>query len=139
MSLPSSRPRLCSKIGCSRGAASTLTYVYSEQAVVVGPLAREADPHGYDLCAEHTDRLTPPRGWALLRLDIDLTDPTGSVRDIGALAEVVRDRRATVEAAPGSESAGEPAADGAQGSAHGHLRLVHDRDDAPREERSSGH
>ena len=136
MSLPSSRPRQCSKIGCSREAASTLTYVYAEQVVVVGPLSHEADPHGYDLCAEHTDRLTMPRGWDLLRLEIDLTDPTGSVRDISALAEVVRGRRGTAVEEDDDAAA---AADEHPADTGSHLRLVHDRDEDPRREQRAGH
>lgn len=58
--------RLCSKPGCAEPAACTLTYVYADQTVVVGPLGVEAEPHGYDLCAEHTERLTAPRGWQVV-------------------------------------------------------------------------
>lgn len=81
-------------MGCSQPAASTLTYVYGEQTVVVGPLATESEPHVYDLCADHTSRLTAPRGWQVMRLSIDLDDPTGSVADIAALADAVRDQKA---------------------------------------------
>ncbi|OLT24504.1 hypothetical protein BJF82_06930 [Kytococcus sp. CUA-901] len=93
-------PRHCSKVGCSQPAVSTLTYVYAEQTVVVGPLATESEPHVYDLCASHTARLTAPRGWQVMRLAIDLDDPTGSVADIGALADAVRDQRAGRDQGP---------------------------------------
>lgn len=100
-------PRLCSKVGCAQPAASTLTYVYAEQTVVVGPLVAEAEPHVYDLCAEHTARLTAPRGWQVMRLQIDLEDPTGAVADIGALAEAVRDHRERPAGAPGDGAEGD--------------------------------
>ena len=61
-------------MGCSQPAASTLTYVYAEQTVVVGPLSTESEPHVYDLCASHTARLTAPRRWQVMRLAIDLDD-----------------------------------------------------------------
>ena len=50
---------------------ATLTYVYSDQTAVLGPLANHAEPHSYDLCAEHAERLTAPRGWEVVRLTPD--------------------------------------------------------------------
>lgn len=87
-----SRPhaRTCSRAACSRPAVATLTYVYAEQTVVLGPLATYAEPHAYDLCADHTTRLTAPRGWDVVRLDIDLTEPEPTPDDLVALAEAVR-------------------------------------------------
>ena len=46
----------------------TLTYVYADQTAVVGPLATFAEPHAYDLCDFHSERLSAPRGWEVLRL-----------------------------------------------------------------------
>lgn len=51
---------------------STLSYDYADALVAVGPLSPERDPHGYDLCAEHTNSLALPRGWRALRY----TEPT---------------------------------------------------------------
>lgn len=118
-----SSPRQCSKVGCALPAASTLTYVYSEQTVVVGPLVAEPEPHVYDLCADHTARLTAPRGWQVMRLQIDLDDPTGSVADIAALADAVRDQKA---AGPAGNRSTSPAARGAAQAAGTapRLRLV---------------
>ncbi len=115
-------------MGCAQPAASTLTYVYAEQTVVVGPLVAELEPHVYDLCAEHTARLTAPRGWQVMRLQVDLDDPTGAVADIGALADAVRDHR---DARGADEQAGRPdpasrRGDGADGP---RLRLVSGGDD----------
>ncbi len=59
--------RPCSKVACSNEAVATLTYVYADSMVVVGPLARTADPHSYDLCAKHAERLSAPQGWQVVR------------------------------------------------------------------------
>jgi hypothetical protein len=55
--------RHCSRTGCSEGAAVTLTYQYSVAQVWLDDLADERDPHAYDLCDRHADRLTAPQGW----------------------------------------------------------------------------
>ena len=59
--------RLCSKVACVRDAVSTLTYVYADSMAVLGPLSSRQEPHSYDLCAEHSERLSAPRGWQVLR------------------------------------------------------------------------
>lgn len=59
--------RLCSKVACAREAVATLTYDYEDQMAVIGPLARVRDPHAHDLCAIHTDRLSAPKGWVVVR------------------------------------------------------------------------
>lgn len=59
--------RICSKVGCPREAVSTLTYDYADQMAALGPLGAEADPHGHDLCHIHTERLSVPRGWVIVR------------------------------------------------------------------------
>ena len=46
----------------------TLTYVYRDSTAVLGPLAAFVEPHCYDLCARHADRMTAPRGWDVVRL-----------------------------------------------------------------------
>ena len=84
--------RRCSRSGCAQPAAATLTYVYAESTAVVGPLATFSEPHSYDLCEFHAERLTVPRGWEVVRHEIDLDDvgPTGD--DLLALADAVRAR-----------------------------------------------
>ena len=49
--------RRCSRTACARSAVATLTYVYSDQTAVLGPLATFAEPHAYDLCEAHSERL----------------------------------------------------------------------------------
>ncbi len=68
---------------------ATLTYVYADSTAVLGPLATFAEPHTYDLCAKHADKLTVPRGWEVLRLALPARQP--SPDDLLALAEAVRD------------------------------------------------
>lgn len=48
-------------------AIATLTYVYDDATAVLGPLAFRLEPHGYDLCSRHAERLSAPRGWTVIR------------------------------------------------------------------------
>jgi hypothetical protein len=59
--------RRCSRTACGLPAVATLTYVYAESTAVLGPLATYAEPHCYDLCQVHSERLTAPRGWEAAR------------------------------------------------------------------------
>lgn len=70
---------------------ATLTYVYADSTAVLGPLATYAEPHCYDLCEVHGERLTAPRGWEIVRLAPDpaLLGPTSD--DLEALADAVRE------------------------------------------------
>ena len=70
---------------------ATLTYVYSDQTAVLGPLATYAEPHAYDLCAAHSERLSAPRGWEVLRLAPDSDAYGPSTDDLLALADAVRE------------------------------------------------
>ncbi|WP_105566902.1 DUF3499 family protein [Microbacterium halophytorum] len=59
--------RICSKVGCQREAVSTLTHDYEGRMAAIGPLGAGDDPHAHDLCAHHTERMTMPAGWTVLR------------------------------------------------------------------------
>ncbi|MBH0053593.1 MULTISPECIES: DUF3499 family protein [unclassified Salinibacterium] len=59
--------RPCSKVACNSEAVATLTYVYADSMAVLGPLSYSAEPHTYDLCARHADRLSVPQGWQVVR------------------------------------------------------------------------
>lgn len=59
--------RQCSKVSCKREAVATLTYDYAGSMAVIGPLAPSHSAHGFDLCAEHADRLSVPQGWQVVR------------------------------------------------------------------------
>lgn len=93
------RSRGCSRAGCSEPATSTLTYVYSDSTAVLGPLATQAEPHGYDLCRPHATALSAPRGWEVIRLASD-PDPRPSTDDLLALADAVREVGLSYDAAP---------------------------------------
>jgi len=100
--------RQCSRTACKAPAVATLTYVHAEQTAVLGPLATYAEPHTYDLCAEHTKRLTAPRGWDVVRLAVDLTEPEPSEDDLLALADAVRAAGRPRQAEPAPEPQGRP-------------------------------
>ncbi len=84
--------RRCSRTACGRTAVATLTYVYSDSTAVLGPLAAYAEPHCYDLCAEHAERLTAPRGWEVVRLAPELVEAASRHDDLLAVADAVRDQ-----------------------------------------------
>lgn len=60
-------PRVCSKVACVGDAVATLTYDYADSMAVLGPLSFAAEPHSYDLCATHSERLSVPQGWQVVR------------------------------------------------------------------------
>ena len=83
--------RRCSRTACNRTAVATLTYVYADSTAVLGPLATYAEPHCYDLCEVHGERLTAPRGWEIVRLAPDPAMLGPSSDDLEALADAVRE------------------------------------------------
>ena len=97
---------------------ATLTYVYADSTAVVGPLATYAEPHSYDLCEEHAGRLTVPRGWEVVRLDVDAAAAQPSSDDLEALANAVREA-----ARPSSQPPVDPHAASGTGR-RGHLRVL---------------
>jgi hypothetical protein len=120
--------RRCSRTACRRPAVATLTYVYGDQTAVLGPLATYAEPHAYDLCDEHSERLSAPRGWEVMRLapDPDAAAPTSD--DLLALADAVRE--AARPAPPSSPTGVARAPDGGREvGRRGHLRVLRDSED----------
>lgn len=83
--------RRCSRTGCGNPAVATLTFAYAECTAVVGPLARSAEPHSYDLCADHATSLTAPKGWDIVRPDGEFAMPDPGPDDLEALADAVRE------------------------------------------------
>jgi len=114
--------RCCSRSGCVQDSVATLTYVYSDSTAVLGPLATYAEPHSYDLCDGHAARLTAPRGWEVVRLQVDDHGPTGpSHDDLLALVEAVRE--AAREPSPRGARAGRlPTSAGGDGPPEGFSR-----------------
>ncbi|WMX46724.1 DUF3499 domain-containing protein [Streptomyces roseicoloratus] len=126
--------RRCSRTACGRPAVATLTYVYADSTAVLGPLATYAEPHCYDLCAEHSERLTAPRGWEVVRLSDGTTPTRPSGDDLEALANAVREAARPQERA--AEAAGGPGKPGGTGRGgdpmevgrRGHLRVLRSPD-----------
>lgn len=109
--------RRCSRTGCKAPAIATLTYVYADSTAVLGPLATSAEPHCYDLCSGHAERLTAPRGWEVVRLQPEVYEHRHSHDDLLALADAVREaarpQPEPVAAEPGPQR-------------RGHLRVLRD-------------
>lgn len=120
--------RRCSRPGCQSPAVATLTYVYADSTAVLGPLATYAEPHSYDLCARHGDRLTVPRGWDAVRLALPAADPAPSSDDLEALADAVREAAWTPVAptrnGPRAVPDEEPDRPPRPGARRGHLRVL---------------
>ncbi|MDQ1038237.1 hypothetical protein QFZ75_004653 [Streptomyces sp. V3I8] len=119
--------RRCSRTACGRPAVATLTYVYADSTAVLGPLATYAEPHCYDLCAEHSERLTAPRGWEVVRLaDASAPSrPTGD--DLEALANAVREAARPPERSARANG-GARGADPTDVPRRGHLRVLRSPD-----------
>jgi Protein of unknown function (DUF3499) len=109
--------RKCSRPACKQTALYTLTYVYRDSTAVLGPLAAFVEPHCYDLCARHADRMTAPRGWDVVRLPVVPADEQEEADDLEALANAVRE--ATAPRTPA-----EPTGQGIEVGRRGHLRVL---------------
>ena len=83
--------RTCSRASCTNAAIKTLTYVYSDSTAVLGPLATYAEPHNYDLCASHSERLTVPVGWSVIKQEPTIEQSGPSDDDLMAIANAVRE------------------------------------------------
>jgi len=117
---PVTPARRCSRTACGRPAVNTLTYVYADQTAVLGPLATYAEPHAYDLCATHSERLSAPRGWEVIRLAPDPAAGGPSGDDLLALADAVREAARPappMQVAPSDET-------GRETARRGHLRVL---------------
>ena len=118
--------RRCSRSACGKTAVATLTYVYADSTAVLGPLATYAEPHCYDLCAAHSQRLTAPRGWEVLRLapDPDTLGPTTD--DLEALADAVREAARPSDHGGAGTDAGVLPDGMVEVGRRGHLRVLRD-------------
>jgi Protein of unknown function (DUF3499) len=83
---------------------------------VLGPLAAYVEPHCYDLCSAHADRLTAPRGWDIVRLPL-APSQEAAADDLEALANAVRE-------AVVPPSVIEPVGQGVEIGRRGHLRVL---------------
>ncbi|GDX31745.1 hypothetical protein LBMAG15_06790 [Actinomycetes bacterium] len=114
--------RRCSKPSCNGAASSTFTYVYADSTAVLGPLATYSEPHCYDLCQMHSERMTAPIGWEIIRItpDLDALKPTSD--DLEALADAVREA-ARPRYQPDAEPAPLPTGS-VEVARRGHLRML---------------
>ena len=108
--------RRCSRPACKHPAVYTLTYVYRDSTAVLGPLAAYVEPHCYDLCVGHAERLTAPRGWEVVRLPAEPESVPQEADDLEALANAVREA--------GLPPAAEPVGQGVEVGRRGHLRIL---------------
>jgi len=42
-----------------------MTFDYDERSLWLDDILNSSEPHGYALCSNHSDRMTPPLGWTL--------------------------------------------------------------------------
>lgn len=110
--------------------------MYADSTAVVGPLATYAEPHCYDLCNMHSERLTAPRGWEIVRItpDPDALKPTSD--DLEALANAVREA-ARPRYDPGVPLPTEVPAGSVEVARRGHLRMLTSVDEPVSPDRES--
>ena len=106
--------------------------MYADSTAVLGPLATYAEPHCYDLCQMHSERLTAPRGWEVVRITPDPDALRPSSDDLEALANAVREA-ARPRYAPGTPLPTEAPAGSIEVARKGHLRMLTAVDDAAQE------
>ena len=89
-SRPSGNGRHCTRSGCSELAVSTLTYIYADSTAVLGPLSTFAEPHAFDLCLLHRERLKVPNGWKVIEHDSSNLSSEPTSDDLRAIADAIR-------------------------------------------------
>lgn len=85
---------------------ATLTYSYADSTAVVGPLTPTDSPHAWDLCAAHAARITAPRGWEMVRVDLlaeeelplEVPPPLSAVESAGGVAPLPEDAERYLDA-----------------------------------------
>jgi len=116
--------RSCSRAGCSRVATKTLTYIYAESVAVLGPLATFSEPHAYDLCEDHSVRMSAPRGWTIIKQELDHEQSGPSHDDLMAIAEAIREAGARTSKVESEVIERAPIGDSNQIGRRGHLRAI---------------
>lgn len=113
-------------------ATATLTFDYADQTAAVGPLSPEATPGAYDLCDEHADSLSVPRGWRVVRVPRSPEPaPVYGSDDLFTLAESIRAVGLAGEELPQAPGSPSPAAPVVELGRRGHLRVIADAPDRP--------
>ena len=88
---PSGAGRRCSKSGCRESAAKTLIYIYTDSTAVLGPLSTYSEPHSFDFCNSHSERLTVPVGWNVIKEEVINNNTGPTEEDLMAIANAVRE------------------------------------------------
>ncbi|WP_259365291.1 DUF3499 domain-containing protein [Flaviflexus equikiangi] len=83
--------RQCSRTRCAGRAVVTMTYNYGEATAVVGPLSPVAQKGALDLCEDHAQSVTVPRGWSMVRLVTEFEPAPPSDNDLMALANAIKE------------------------------------------------
>jgi len=112
--------RGCSRASCRKPALRTLTYIYADSTAILGELATFAEPHAYDLCLEHSEKLTLPNGWTVIKAEASDHEAGPNNDDIMAIADAVREVGSMKSQAPTIAST--PAS--AEIGRRGHLRAI---------------
>ena len=99
----------------------TLTYNYADSTAVLGPLATFSEPHAYDLCEKHGERLTVPNGWNVIKASKDSQEGGPTQDDLMAIADAVREVGSKEISSPTPESTSSAATSLGR---RGHLRAV---------------
>jgi len=115
--------RGCSRVGCRSIATMTLTYIYADSMAVVGPLATFSEPHAYDLCLMHGERLKVPHGWSVMKQELSSEEQGPSDDDLMAIADAVREV-AKMPSSDGKEESPNSDSSQTQIGRRGHLRAV---------------
>lgn len=58
---------------------------------MLGPLSTYSEPHSFDFCDAHSERLTVPRGWTVIRHEDGLVREEPRAEDLMAIADAVRE------------------------------------------------
>jgi hypothetical protein len=68
----------------------TLTYVYADSTAILAPLSSYVEPHSYDLCELHAEKLTVPKGWSFKENYLGIQPNITSPDDVMAIADAIR-------------------------------------------------
>ncbi len=58
---------------------------------MLGPLATFSEPHAYDLCDQHSLRMSAPVGWTVIKQEVESQTNGPSDDDLMAIADAVRE------------------------------------------------
>jgi hypothetical protein len=117
--------RLCRHQGCAGRARATLTFSYSDRTAVLGPLSPTRSVEGIDLCVDHCDNASVPRGWDLVRLPLEEPGVATGKHALRVLADAVR-AAAGVAPAPAPAPPAPTPVNVVTLAERGHLRVVAD-------------